>query len=292
MRILFIGTVLFSKNILDEIIKSQNEVIGVIGKKQSKFNSDYYDLVQYSKSKKIDSIYTNNINSLKILRWVKKRKPDIIFCIGWSQLLKKKILKTAPKGVIGYHPSDLPKNRGRHPIIWSLVLGLKKIGSCFFYMKTKADAGNIITKKVIKIKNHYDSNLVYKDLIKVAKEQIREILIKIKINKLKSFPQKNLASSYWRRRSELDGRIDWRMDAQNINNLVKALTKPYPGAYFLFKEKKIKVWKSKVINLNKKNFEPGKIIRFNKNLIIKCGNKALQLITFKPKINLKGVRYL
>ena len=82
------------------------------------------------------------------------------------------------------------------------------------------------------------------------------------------------------------------MDAQNINNLVKALTKPYPGAYFLFKEKKIRVWKSKVIDLKKKNLEPGKIIRFNKNLIIKCGNKALQLVTFKPKINLKGVEYL
>ena len=245
-----------------------------------------------TKSKKIESIYTNDINSLKILRWVKKRKPDIIFCIGWSQLLKKKILKTAPKGVIGYHPSDLPKNRGRHPIIWSIVLGLKKIGSCFFYMKTKADAGNIISKKLIKIKNHYDSNLVYKDLIKVGKRQIREILTKIRINKLKSFPQQNYTSSYWRKRSELDGKIDWRMDAHNINNLVKALTKPYPGAYFLFKKQKIRVWKSKVIDLNKKNFEPGKIIRFNKNLIIKCGNKALQLVTFKPKTNLKGVRYL
>ena len=82
------------------------------------------------------------------------------------------------------------------------------------------------------------------------------------------------------------------MDAHNINNLVKALTKPYPGAYFLFKKQKIRVWKSKVIDLNKKNFEPGKIIRFNKNLIIKCGNKALKLVTFTPKINFKGVSYL
>ena len=292
MRILFIGTVLFSKNILDEIIKSKNEVIGVIGRKQPKFNSDYFDLVKYSKSKRIKSIYTNDINSLRILEWVKKRKPDIIFCIGWNQLLRKKILKTAPKGVIGYHPSDLPRNRGRHPIIWSIALGLKKVGSCFFYMKTKADAGNIISKKLIKIKQHYDSNLVYKELIKVGKIQIKKILSKIRINKLKSFPQKNFVSNYWRRRSELDGRIDWRMDAENINNLVKALTKPYPGAYFLFKEKKIRVWKSKVINLNKKNFEPGKITRFNKNLIIKCGNKALQLKAFTPKINLKGAMYL
>ena len=56
MKILFIGTVLFSKNILDELIKSKNEIVGVIGKRKSKFNSDYYDLVKYSKKKKIQNI--------------------------------------------------------------------------------------------------------------------------------------------------------------------------------------------------------------------------------------------
>ena len=82
------------------------------------------------------------------------------------------------------------------------------------------------------------------------------------------------------------------MSADNINNLVKALTKPYPGAYFFLKEKKITVWKSKVINLNARNLEPGKIVRFNKDLIIKCGNKALKIITVYPRINLKKVKYL
>jgi len=292
MRILFIGTVIFSKNILEEILKSQNKIVGVIGKKKSKFNSDYCDLVKYSKNKKIDTIYSNNVNAIKVLQWVKKKKPDIIFCIGWNQLLKEKILKIAPKGIIGYHPSDLPKNRGRHPIIWSLVLGLKKIGSCFFYMNNKADAGNIISKKMIKIDKKSDSKSVYKNLINVGTKQVREILLKLKKNKVKSLKLRNLESNYWRKRSEVDGKIDWRMDAKSIDNLVKALTKPYPGAYFLFNEKKITVWKSKVIDLNKKNFEPGKIIKFNKNLIIKCGNKALKLISFEPKINLKRVTYL
>ena len=89
MKILFIGTVLFSKNILDEIIRSKNEVVGVVGKKKSGFNSDYYDIVKYSKLKKIDSVYTNNINSSKIIKWIKRKRPDIIFCIGWSQLLSE-----------------------------------------------------------------------------------------------------------------------------------------------------------------------------------------------------------
>ena len=292
MKILFIGTVLFSKNILDEIIKSKNEIVGVIGKRKSKFNSDYYDLVKYSKKKKIDTIYSDKINSIKIFRWIKKRKPDIIFCIGWSQLLNKKILNIAPKGVIGYHPSDLPKNRGIHPIIWSLALGLKNIGSSFFYMDSKADTGRIISKKMIKIKKNSDSNSIYKNLIKEGRKQIREIIFKMKKNKLYSFPQKNSQSKYCKKRSEIDGKIDWRMSADNINNLVKALTKPYPGAYFLLKEKKIIIWKSKVINLNTRNFEPGKIIEFNKHLVIKCGSKALKIITFHPKINIKRVKYL
>jgi methionyl-tRNA formyltransferase len=292
MRILFIGTVIFSKNILDEIIKSKNKIVGVIGGKKTKFNSDYCDLVKYSKFKKIDSIYAENINSNKILKWVKKKKPDIIFCIGWSRLLKKQILNIAPKGVIGYHPSDLPKNRGRHPIIWSLALGLKNIGSCFFYMDEAADTGRIISKKKIKIKKNFNSYLVYKKLIQVGKQQIREIMLKIENNKLKSSPQKKSQSNNWRKRSEIDGKIDWRMDAKNINNLVNALTKPYPGAYFLFNEKKIVVWRSKVINFNIKNFEPGKIIQHKNNLLIKCGNKALQLINFHPKINLNKIKYL
>jgi len=82
MRILFIGTVIFSKNILEEILKSQNKIVGVIGKKKSKFNSDYCDLVKYSKNKKIDTIYSNNVNAIKVLQWVKKKKPNINFCIG------------------------------------------------------------------------------------------------------------------------------------------------------------------------------------------------------------------
>lgn len=292
MRVLFVGTVLFSKHILEEIIKSKVKIVGVIGGRKFGFNSDYFDLVKYSRKKKIDTTYSNNINSLKTFLWAKKRKPDIIFCIGWSNLLKKNFLSLAPNGVIGYHPSELPQNRGRHPIIWSLALGLKKIGSCFFFMNTQADSGRIISKKTLKIKKNFDSYSVYKKLTKLGKKQIREILFKLKNNKIKSFPQKSSAGNFWRKRSEMDGKIDWRMNAENINNLVKALAKPYPGAHFLLNKKKIVVWKSQVMNFKTKNIEPGKVIKSGKNLIIKCGDKALKLISYQPKANFKKIKYL
>ena len=95
MRILFIGTVIFSKNILEEILKSQNKIVGVIGKKKSKFNSDYCDLVKYSKNKKIDTIYSNNVNAIKVLQWVKKKNTGYNFLHWMESIVKRKNFKNS-----------------------------------------------------------------------------------------------------------------------------------------------------------------------------------------------------
>ena len=68
-------------------------------------------------------------------------------CVGWSKLIKKEILNIPKKGFIGYHPSLLPKNRGRHPLIWAKILGLKKTEATFFMLNDKAETGEIISQK-------------------------------------------------------------------------------------------------------------------------------------------------
>ena len=88
MKILFIGTVLFSKNILDEMVKIK-KYFSSVRKKNNKFNSDYFDIPRHAKKLNIKGIYTNNINSKKTVSWIRK-KPDLIFCIGWNSLIKKK----------------------------------------------------------------------------------------------------------------------------------------------------------------------------------------------------------
>ena len=293
MKILFIGTVFFSKSILDVILRSKNQIVGAIGKKNNNFNSDYFDIVKYSKARNIQSIYSKNINSKQTAKWIRKKNPDLIFCIGWNNLLKKHILKIAPKGVIGYHPSDLPLNRGRHPIIWSIALGLKKIGSTFYFMDKKADNGKIISKKILKIKKNINSDLLYNDLTRTSKKQVKKILISFSKGNIKSLKQKSIKPNFWRKRNFDDGKIDWRMSAFNIQNLINALNKPYPGAHFIFKNKKYIVWKSQIIKNKLKNIEPGKIIKIlNKNPIVKCGEDSIKLLNIKPKLNLEKIKYL
>jgi len=195
--------------------------------------------------------------------------------------------------VIGYHPSDLPSNRGRHPIIWALALGLKKIASTFFLMNENADSGSLLSKKFIKILDKDDANTIYNKLSNLAGPQLLKIIKKIKKGNLRKIKQLDSKSNFWRKRNEVDGLIDWRMSATSIINLVRALQKPYIGAHFVINNKKIKLWSARKIESSKKNFEPGKVIGFKSGKpIIKCGENAIIILKTKPKISIKLNSYL
>ena len=134
MRILFIGSLKFSENLLINLIESSENIVGVVSLKSPKYNADFSDISLIANGNNIDSISIDDINSRETISWIRKKSPDIIFCFGWSRLIKKEILDIPKIGIIGYHPSLLPSNKGRHPIIWALALGLKETGSTFFFL--------------------------------------------------------------------------------------------------------------------------------------------------------------
>ena len=292
MRILFIGNVLFSYDLLKVALKNKANIIGVITTKKSKFNSDYVDLTSLCKKKKIDIHYTKKINSTESVKWIKEKSPDYIFCFGWSQILKDKIISIPKKCIIGFHPSKLPMFRGRHPIIWSIILGANEIASSFFIINKNIDDGPIVSQKTLKIKKNNDSFDIYKKITKKAKSQLVDIIKKIKDDKLKIIINNEDKSSSLRKRSFEDGKIDWRMSALSISRLVRALNYPYPGAHLQYKNKIYKIWKVKIIQ-DKKMIEPGKILSNKINTpTIKCADFAIKIISSTPRIDLRGVKYL
>ena len=289
MRIIFIGSVIFSSKMLKILIQNNLDLVGVITKKMSTYNSDHYDLTKIVKQKKIPILYAKNINQKKNIQWLKSLKPDIIFCLGWSQVLDKDILKIPKKGVIGFHPSNLPENKGRHPLIWTMALGLKKSYSTFFLMNSKVDDGPIISKKFFLIKKNYIAQDLYNNTIRIAEKQMDDICKSLKNNK-KLFTKKQTGkSNSWRKRSFKDGVIDWRMSAKTINDLIRALSFPYANASFFYKKKKYNVTKSSIIKNNKSQIEPGKVISQNTSgFVIKCGIDSIKIIESKPKLKFRN----
>jgi methionyl-tRNA formyltransferase len=283
MRIVFIGAVEFSRSTLAHVLSLGGEVVGVCTLENSGFNSDHVDLSELSIEHDIPWRYATDINSTEVLNWIKQKRPDVIFCFGWSTLLKEELLKLPPLGVVGFHPAALPANRGRHPLIWALVLGLKETASTFFFMDAGADSGELFSQRRIFIEEEDDASVLYAKVTNSALEQIEEFLPKLLSNKFSRQKQNIEHANSWRKRNKADGNIDWRMSARTIQNLVRGLAKPYPGASFVFNGVEIKVWKALFIADTSKNIEPGKVVSYKNDMpVIKCGEDAVCLLATEP----------
>ena len=293
MKIVYIGIVRFSYHCLSEILKNQGNVVGIVTSKNDKNNSDYCDLTPISTQYNIPIHYCKNVNDKDTIEWIKDHGPDIIFCWGWSQLIKSKLLSLPPMGILGVHPALLPQNRGRHPLIWALVLGLKETGLTFFFIDDEADSGHILSQKRLQITNEDTANTLYKKIEKLATVQIAEFLPQLIANEYNAITQDSEKANYWRKRSSKDGMIDWRMNEKAILDLIRALTKPYPGAQFIYKSQIITAWKAHKYELQSpSNIEPGKIIMVSNNApIIKCHDGAIVIDDYEPNIIFIGGEY-
>lgn len=284
MKILFIGCVKSSKILLQELIYLNKEIVGVITKKESLYNSDFEDLSTICKKNNLDYKFVNTINENETIEYIMERKPDVIYCFGWSELIKKRIIEIPSKGIVGFHPAQLPQNRGRHPIIWALVLGLRETASTFFFINEKADEGNILSQEKISIAYEEDANTLYNKIMQAAKKQIKILTEQLESNTYVEVNQTSKATNYWRKRSIADGKIDWRMSSKSIYNLVRGLTKPYVGAHFEYNNKEIKVWKVKEVFLNGiQNIEYGKIMKIyeDETVLIKVGDNAIHILEYE-----------
>jgi methionyl-tRNA formyltransferase len=293
MKILFIGSVHFSAAALRKLIDLNAEICGIITKKTSPFNADFENLAPIGNRHKIPCHYSKNPNSEESVAWIRKISPDIIFCFGWSTLINKLVLDIPPMGVLGFHPAALPQNRGRHPLIWALALGLKETATSFFFMDEGADSGDLLSQRRLKIDDNETASTLYNKITTNALQQIADFLPELNNKSYQSRPQDHAASNYWRKRSVRDGIIDFRMSNMAIYNLVRALTRPYPGAHLLFQDKEIKIWAARPESRDSQNIEPGKVLAVrNNNILVKCSEGGIWLTNHEFTILPKEGDYL
>lgn len=276
LRIALIGCVNSSQVVLQTLLSCNPrvKVTGLITRRSSTFNSDFVDLTPLAIAHDVPVIFADDLpDDYLQAEWLRSQAPDLVICVGWSRLLGQGVLNAAPHGVIGFHPAHLPANRGRHPLVWALALGLTDTASTFFLMDDEADSGPILSQVQISIDVSDDAATLYSKILAVIPGQINEIVTGLLNGGLAQRLQDNSKANYWRKRTIDDGRIDWRMNADSIYNLVRALTRPYLGAHLNLGNTSFKVWKCYPTVMGHANTEPGKVIGINgRNILVKCGS--------------------
>jgi methionyl-tRNA formyltransferase len=223
-------------------------------------------------------------------------KPDVVFVFGLSQLIPKEILGIPPMGCIGTHPALLPRNRGRHPLIWAIIEGLRESGLTFFYLDEGTDSGDILWQKSFVISPDDDAGTLYKKIKHLAGEALAEILPKLSAGKTPRFPQDHRMATYWRKRTDIDGEIDWTASGTKTHALIRALTRPYAGAHTFLDGHKMIIWRSSLqevtVHMNEPltATRPGQIVEVKPDsLLVRTGDGFLKIIEWESAENIKLV---
>ncbi len=184
----------------------------------------------------------NHINDQEVLDAIQEFDIDWLFIIGWSQIASKEVVKSPNFGVIGAHPTLLPIGRGRAAIPWAILKKEEKTGVSFFKMDEGVDTGDILGQYEICISAQMNATVLYKKVNDAHIKLINQIWDDLVQNKLTLKPQDHSKATYWEGRKPVDGIISIYMTMDEVDCLVRATTKPYPGAYVSDNCQKVIVW--------------------------------------------------
>lgn len=251
--------------------------------------SGYCDLAPLAKQHGI-SVYVPKSYSLRDaedIAFFQREKFDLLIQGGWQRLFPDEVLASLRVGAIGVHGSAdfLPRGRGRSPLNWSLIEDKKRFLLQLFLMKAGADDGDVFAWDDFDITPFDTIETLYFKNVMVTHRLIARELPKLLTGTVAIQPQHG-EPTYYAKRTEDDGAIDWQtMDVHQVYNLVRAVTRPYPGAFAEIDGALRRIWRAQPFDtrITYPDAAYGEVVeRFGDKLIVNCLGGLLLIDDHEP----------
>src|SRR5947208_8153364 len=223
-------------------------------------------------------IETADVNSPETTAAVREVEPDLIFIVGWSQLVLDEFIGLGKHGVFGMHPTLLPKHRGRAAIPWAILSGLAKTGVTLFeIVDGTADSGHVVGQVEVPLAPDETATTLYERITAAHVELVREIVPGLLDGSAPRVEQDTRRASAWPKRTPADGIIDWETRAPYLYDWVRAQTRPYPGAVTFLGDEKVVVWRARPVELPETAPAGTIVAERPEGHVVACGEGALLL---------------
>lgn len=191
----------------------------------------------------IPLIKSTHVNDSAVLDAVRSHDVDWLFIIGWSQIAGPDLLVAPKQGVLGIHPTLLPEGRGRASIPWAIIRGLRRTGVTMYRLDEGVDTGPIVDQYVIEMGPGETATSLYDRVCEAHEALMSRVWQGLVSGHIRLTPQDESAATVWPGRRPEDGRIEpGTMTVDHIDRLVRAVTRPYPGAFLDYPSHRLRVW--------------------------------------------------
>jgi methionyl-tRNA formyltransferase len=281
MKIIFMGTPDFALPSFKKILTSgHHEIVATFTQKaKPKGRGMKIDSSPVQKIAEDNGIAVYSPTSLKALEsydLINSIEADIIVVVAYGFIIPQSVIDSKQYGCLNIHPSKLPKYRGAAPLQRTIINGDRETSVCIMQMDSGLDTGNIILQQDLLL----DEAITLPQLHDMCAEVGGQLLLKVldNINSLPSQPQSQDGVVYAHKLTKAESLINWQNDAFQIDCQIRGMT-PWPGAYFVYEGKNIKILEAKCINKTHAS-QAGELI--NNNFEVACGTGVLQVKMLQP----------
>ncbi|MBQ6967820.1 MAG: methionyl-tRNA formyltransferase [Lachnospiraceae bacterium] len=289
MRIVFMGTPDFAASALKALIEAGEDVVlSVTQPDREKGRGKELSMPEVKKcalEHGVQVFQPEKVREAGAVQRIREAEPEIIVVAAFGQILTKEILDIPKYGCVNIHASLLPEYRGASPIQCCIADGKEKTGVTIMQMDEGLDTGDILMQREIPISADETGGSLFDRLSELGSEMIVEALPLIREGKLTPVKQDDSRATYVGTLKKDSGVLDFSKDAEELERLVRAMD-PWPGTFCNYKDKSLKIWKTRVVRENNSNDLPtGTITGVNKEgFTVKCGKDEL----FIEELQLSG----
>jgi len=218
-----------------------------------------------------------DINTDLVADEIRTWRIDLLCVWNWSQLVKEPILSLPSQGCLGMHPTRLPLGRGRAPIPWSIIHGLRESAISIFFLTPGVDDGDLVHQEPFSIGEDEDAASLYGRLEALHVQAVRTFCTLLRRGPLPRTPQDHSRATYWPKRRPQDGVIDWSKSTADQLRWVRALTDPYPGAFSFVDGRKFFIWQAAA---RSESGKPGAIVgeADSGNAVVATSDGAIEVL--------------
>lgn len=230
----------------------------------------YGSVAELARNRGLEPVVADDPKSLAVFARIEAARPDLLFSFYYRGILPDRLLAMPRLGAFNVHGSLLPKYRGRAPVNWAVLKGETVTGATLHAMTSKPDAGDIVDQEEVPIGPDDTAGEVQSRVTAAAVKILERRLDELEAGTVPRRAQdESQATTFGRRRPE-DGRIAWTRTAQEVHDLVRAVTHPFPGAFTDIFGGKTYLWKTRLPHLGAHDNFPGQIRTERGRLYVAC----------------------
>lgn len=245
MRIILIGQAVFAEKTLEKLVNKGEEVLAVFCPPDAP-GGKFDPIKQRALQLNIPVHQQKSMKGPEVLEKFVALKADLAILAFVTQIVPPPVFNAPRFGSICFHPSLLPKYRGRSAINWALINGEEKTGISLFWVDEGIDTGPLLLQKEVTVDPEDTTGTLYfNKLFPVGVEAIAEAVDLIKAGNPPRIVQDESRANYDPPCGDEHAKIDWSKPAQTVYNLIRGCD-PQPGAHTTWQGKMVRLYECRV----------------------------------------------